>query len=166
MEQLTNLKAAELISITLSTGKIIGSFYCYDPESQSIMVQNGESQLIWISGRNNIINIQSINELENAQESKINSVESWLMNKIESESQELLKNEGVNLSLSHKTLQIQLKLMEFLGEHQLSPELDQKTKKIKVGSSLFILPPYDANCCRSSNEIRKRVTVMICLERG
>eukprot|EP01084_Bolivina_argentea_P050224 92351_1 len=149
MQQLIKIKIGQLISVEISNNKLIGSFYCYDPESESVIIQNDQSQLIWISGHN----IQSIKPLQDTPKSNKMKLKSSLINKIELQSKEVLKNEKQNVKLSDETIQIQHKLIEFFNKHQLSPTLDKKTNNINIGTSLIIIPPYDKNCCRSSNEI-------------
>ena len=150
MAQLEDIGAGEFVSITLSSNeKLNGCFYCYDPESASIIIQNEQQQLIWINGHN----IQSIKPSKLSQ-SNSKLVESLLLTQIELESKEILQNDyDDNIILSAEVKQIQQELMEYLSEHQLSPKLDERTNKIEIGTALSIIPPYSKDCCRSKNEI-------------
>eukprot|EP01083_Nonionella_stella_P165511 550797_1 len=150
MEQLRKFKMGQSICVTLRLNKELnGAFYCYDPESESVIIQNDEGGLIWINGHN----IKSIHHNSLEQSTNTDVLQSPLVRTIELSSVEVLDDANQECKLSDQTLQTQQQLIQFLEEHQLSPQLDAKSNNIKIGSSLSIKPPYTTDCCRSSNEI-------------
>ena len=152
MAQLSEFDSGQSIEIRLlSDEKLCGSFYCHDPESKSIIIQNEQGQLIWMNGHN----IKCIKPLE-TKSTNIKLKQSALITKIEIGTKQLIQKDNdnqPNIKISDKMQQLQQRLMKFLSERQLSPELDKKSKAIKIGSSLCITAPYNKDCCRSTNEI-------------
>ena len=144
----------QMLSIKLhSKCAVEGLFYCFDPETQSIIMEDANAQLMWINGHD-IKQIENLSMESESSPQQKHTLQSKIIDQMESLANGML-NEDPNDShqeLSAETKEIQSKLMDYLSEHQLSPELT-KTKVIKIGKILSITPPYDQNCCRSTNEI-------------
>ena len=158
MAQLTALKEGDSVTIHLSSnnGVLHGLFYSFDPESESVILQHSDGHLMWINGHS----IKSIKLSSQRIEKTDRPLQLLLIGKIEHKSKQILRQkEFKNVKLSAEVCDIQKRLMEYLGQHYLSPTLETKTNRIKIGSDLYIIPPYSADCCRSNNEIILSTTV-------
>lgn len=152
MATLQENKPGQSLSIHLSsTNEVLnGSFYSFDPESESVIIQNSDGHLMWINGHS----IKSIKQSSKNVEPTQKPLQLLLIGKIEHISKQILQqNESKHIKLSDKVRGIQKQLIKYLEEHHLSPTVDKKTNRIKIGSSLYIIPPYATDCCRSNNEI-------------
>lgn len=152
-EQLFEYESGQPISIKLHSKYTVEAFfYCFDPETRSIIVEDKEAQLIWINGRD-IKKIQNPSIGSELSPPQTRTLQSNVMQKLESVATRMLDQESDEKLeiLSAGTKQIQWKLMSFLSKHQLSPELT-KLNIIRIGTTLSIKPPYDQSCCRSTNE--------------
>merc|ERR1712154_9484 len=130
-------KSGQSLSIHLSTSKEVmnGSFYSFDPESDSLIIQNADGHLMWINEHS----IKSIEQSSQNIQPTQKPLKLLLIGKIEHKSKQILQqNESNHIKLSAKVRGIQKQLIKYLEDHHLSPSVDKKTNAIKIGSDLYI----------------------------